>query len=134
MMGDENINRMESVLRDEVESYNELFKQRTKRLVLEVLTLYQSHCKSDELRIIGKQLMRSCTSVAANYRAVIRGGSDAEKYAKLCIVVEEADETVFWLELLAESFIIKHELLQPLIDESLEILKVMSAYKRKHKL
>jgi four helix bundle protein len=124
---------MESVLRDEIESYNELFKQRTKRLALEVLKLYRSHCHSDELKIIGKQLIRSCTSVAANYRAAVRARSDAEKYAKLCIVVEEADETVFWLELLAESLMIKVELLKPLIDESLEILKVMSAYKKKCK-
>jgi four helix bundle protein len=89
-------NHMESVLRDEIESYNELFKQRTKKLAIEVLKLYRSHCKSEELRIIGKQLIRSSTSVAANYRAAIRARSDAEKYAKLCIVVEEADETVFW--------------------------------------
>ncbi|HLF65554.1 MAG TPA: four helix bundle protein [Saprospiraceae bacterium] len=124
---------MESVLREEQESYNELFRHRTKQLALEILKLYRSHCQTDELRIIGKQLIRSVTSVAANYRAVIRARSDAEKHSKLCIVVEEADETVFWLELLTESIIINASLLKPLMDEALEILKVMSAYKKKYK-
>ncbi len=59
--------------------------------------------KSDEIYIIGKQLLRSCTSIAANYRAVNRARSQKERYAKMCIVVEEADETLFWLELLGES-------------------------------
>jgi len=124
---------MKSGLRNGNRSYNELFKQRTKQLALAVLKLYQAHCKSDELRLLGKQLMRSATSVAANYRAATRARSDAEKYAKLCIVVEEADETVFWLELLEEGMLIDSLSLKPLIDEAFEILMVMSSYKKKCK-
>jgi four helix bundle protein len=75
--------------------YNELFKRRTKALALDVIRLYGTLRKSDEVRIIGKQMMRSVTSVAANYRASIVARSDREKYAKRCIVVEEADETLF---------------------------------------
>ncbi len=57
-------------------------------------------------RILGKQLPRSATSVAANYRAVCRSGSKAEFFSKLSITVEETDETLFWLELLSESGIV----------------------------
>ena len=62
--------------------------------------------KIDTSYIIKKQLISSVTSVAANYRAVCRARSDAEFYSKLCIVVEESDESVFWLELIKESEIL----------------------------
>lgn len=57
---------------------------------------------SDKVSVIRKQIFRSAGSVAANYRAMCRARSDKEKYAKICIVVEEADETVFWLEVIQE--------------------------------
>src|SRR5690625_4858080 len=84
----------------------EPFKKRTKQLSLKVMTLYQSLPKSDETRIIGKQLSRSATSVAANYRAACRFRSDAEFFSKISIVVEEVKETLFWLEILIEAQII----------------------------
>lgn len=73
--------------------------------------------------------MRSGASVAANYRAVCRARSDRERYAKLCIVVEEADETQFWLELLIESDLIQADVLTNICKEIDEIVKVMGTYK-----
>ena len=111
------------------EGYNEVFRQRTKQLALDILKLYKAYCLSDDSKLLGRQLIRSATSVAANYRASIRARSSAEKFSKLCIVVEEADETVFWLELLNESALIKTQAVNPILTEATEILKVMSSYR-----
>ena len=105
--------------------YRDDLKQRTKMFALRVIKVYQSLPKTTEARIIGKQLLRSATSTAANYRAACRARSNAEYYSKISIVIEEADETMFWLELLWESNIIKQELLQNLYDENEEILKIV---------
>ena len=105
--------------------YRERLKQRTKLFALRVIRLYQSLPKTTIDQIIGKQMLRSATSVAANYRAACRARSNADFYSKICIVVEETDETMFWLELLWEADIVKQELLQDLYQESEEILKIM---------
>jgi len=73
---------------------------------------------------LGKQLLRSSTSVAANYRSVCRSRSKAEFIARLGIVVEEIDETVFWLELLVESGILSASRLKDLQSESNELLAI----------
>ena len=79
--------------------YNEKYRQRTKKFAVAIIVFYAKHCKqTEELRVIGKQLLRSGTSVAANFRAVTRGRSHAERFSKMCIVVEEIDETQFWFE------------------------------------
>ena len=80
-----------------------------------------------------QQLTRSASSVAANYRAATRGRSDAEYFSKICIVVEEADETLFWLEYLIEINVIKRAESLPLIDEVTQLVKLFSAIKRKMK-
>lgn len=116
-----------------MDNYNEIFKKRTKAMALEVLSLYREWEKTDEIRIIGKQLLRSATSTAANYRAVIRARSNAERYHKLCIVVEEADESLFWLEVLHEGRLVEIDKISPLISEVTEIVKVMSSYRNKYK-
>ena len=77
--------------------------------------------------VIDRQILRSATSMAANYRAVGRARSKAEFIAKIGIVIEEADETVFWLELLAESGIVKPEKLQEMLDEANQLLSIFSA-------
>lgn len=82
---------------------------------------------------MGKQLIRSATSTAANYRAVCIARSDREFYAKLSITVEEADETLFWLELFEETKKASLKELQPLMDEALEILKVLGSARRNSK-
>ena len=72
---------------------NESFRQRTQDAALRIIRLYQQSPRSGEAEVVGKQLLRSATSVAANYRASCRARSGAEYFAKLSICVEEADET-----------------------------------------
>jgi four helix bundle protein len=105
--------------------YRNELKQRTKQFSLRVIKLYQSLPKTTEAQIIGKQLFRSATSVGANYRAACRSRSNAEFHSKISIVIEETDETMFWMELLWEADIIKQSLLQNLYNENEEILKIM---------
>jgi len=100
-------------------------KSRTKQFVLDSIKLYQSLPKTEEAKIIGRQFMRSSSSIGANYRAACRSRSRAEFYAKLSIVIEEADETVFWLEILTESNILNHPA-SSLIKEANEILAIMA--------
>ena len=105
--------------------YRDELKQRTKQFTLRVIKLFQSLPKNTEAQIIGKQLFRAATSVGANYRAACRARSNAEFHSKISIVIEEADETMFWLELLWEADIIKQALLQNLYNENEEILKIL---------
>ena len=105
----------------------EELKNRTKQFAIRIVRLFRALPKSDETRIIGKQVLRSGTSVAANYRAVCRARSRAEFIAKIGIVVEEADETVFWLELLIETETVGPNLLNNLLDEANELLAIFAA-------
>lgn len=77
-----------------------------------------------------KQAIRSATSIAANYRAACRARSYKEKYAKMCIVVEESDETQFWLEMLLDSKFLSQESFNYLHNECTEIVMVMTTYKK----
>lgn len=86
--------------------------------------------KTDEARIIGKQLLRSATSVAANYRAVCRARSRADFVAKMGVVVEEADETEFWLELLCDYGTMQKDRLKNLNQEASELLAIFAASQR----
>ena len=81
--------------------------------------------KTIEGRVIGNQLIRSGTSVGANYRAACRARSKAEFIAKLGVVIEEADESAFWLEIIIESNLLKKELIKPLLNETNEIIAIM---------
>src|SRR5579875_2307454 len=113
------------------EDFNEVFRNRSKAVALEVIRLTATLPSNDACFIIRKQLIRSITSVAANFRAVCRGRSDKEKFAKLCIVVEEADESLFWIEMLEESNFIAMEKTALAKKETEEILKVMASYRKK---
>jgi len=104
----------------------EAFKTRTKQFALRVVRLFQNLPKTEEARIMGKQLLRSSTSVAANYRAVCRARSKAEHFAKLSICVEEADETLFWIEMLREAEIVPSGRIQDLENEAEEILSILA--------
>ena len=110
----------------------EELKQRTKRFAIEIINIYKIFSKSDEGRIVGKQLLRSASSMAANYRAACRARSKAEFYSKLSIVVEESDESVFWLEIIAEANIPNAEKLNltNLSDEAFELLKIFSSSRK----
>jgi four helix bundle protein len=102
-------------------------KERTKQFALRVIRLCRALPRSEEARIIGRQLLRSGTSVGANYRAACRARSKAEFVAKLEIVLEEADETVFWLELLQESDIVTARKLGSLAQEARELTSIFVA-------
>ena len=78
----------------------EQLRERTKLFAIRIVRLFRALQKTAEGRVLGRQLLRSGTGVAANYRAACRARSRPEFIAKIGIVVEEADETVFWLELL----------------------------------
>lgn len=104
---------------------NEELNRRTKHFALRVIRLYKALPKTDEARIIGKQVLRSGTSVAANYREASRARSDAELRSKFGIVEQELDETMLWLELLVESGIIRQELMADLYAEAEELLKII---------
>lgn len=110
-----------------METLSEQLKQRTKQFPLDVIRLFRSLPRTEEARVIGRQLLRSATSVAANYRATRRARSRAEFLAKLGIVVEEADETVLWIELLKESNIVDIDKILPLEDESNQLLALFAA-------
>ncbi|GEN67256.1 four helix bundle protein [Chryseobacterium rhizosphaerae] len=84
-----------------------------------------------DLSIIRKQIIRSATSVAANYRAVSRARSEKEKFAKICIVVKEIDETQLWLEIIEELEYVNPEKILYLKTECEELVKVMTKYKFK---
>lgn len=100
-------------------------KQRTKQFALRVLKLVAVLPNNIPGRVVGNQLVRAGTSVASNYRAACRGRSRAEFVAKLGIVIEEADESAFWLELIIESSLLRAKLVQPLLDEANELTRIM---------
>ena len=102
-------------------------RERTKQFALRIIRLYVSLPSSTEAQVIGKQLLRSGTSVAANYREARRGRSRTEVRAKLGIVEQELDESMLWLELLSESGIFPNERLGPLLTETDELLRIMVA-------
>lgn len=109
---------------------SEELKKRTKRFAIRIVKMFRCLPKTEEAKIIGRQVLRSGTSVAANYRAVCRARSTAEFIAKMGIVVEEADETVFWLELLVETEIVPEVKMKELLLEANEILAIFAASQR----
>lgn len=108
----------------------EKFKDRTKKYSLLAIKLYKRLPKSEESSIIGRQFLRSALSVGANYRAVCRARSKAEFFSKLSICVEEADEVVFWVEILRESDILNDETIQSFEKEGREILAVLTTARK----
>lgn len=109
----------------------EALKERTKRFALNVIAFCKHLPKTEESKIIRSQLIRSATSVGANYRAASRARSDAEFYSKISIVVEEADESLFWLELIEESQMATNNMLTQLIDESRQLVKIINTIRHK---
>ena len=109
----------------------EQLRSRTKAFALRILRLYRvlPTAKADA-QVLGKQLIRSGTAVAANYRAACRSRSKAEFIARIGVVLEEADETVFWLELLSESGLVPAERLAALLEEARELSAIFGASQR----
>lgn len=98
---------------------------RTKAFAVQAIRFFGELPKTDEARVVGRQLLRAGTSVAANYRVVCRSKSDADFIHKLATVVEETDETLLWLELLEEAGICPTANLAPLKKEADELLRIM---------
>jgi four helix bundle protein len=105
----------------------QMFKDRTKKLALRIIRVVEALPKSQVTTIIGGQLLRCGTSVGSNYRAACRGKSTADIIAKLAIVEEEADETLYWMELLIESGVMPESKLKELMTEANEILSMIVA-------
>ena len=105
----------------------DLLKDRTKQFALQVIRLCRALPRSQEGSIITRQLLRSATSVGANYRAVCRARSTADFVSKLGIVLEEADETLFWIELLVESGATHPEKITSVRREANELVSIFVA-------
>jgi four helix bundle protein len=103
---------------------------RTKAFALRVIRLIDVLPRSTAGQVIGRQLLRSATSVGANHRAACRAQSHADFAAKLSIVVEETDESLYWLELLEESSLITPEKLAELLKEANELLAISVAARK----
>jgi four helix bundle protein len=108
-------------------------KQRTKLSAIRIVKLFRSLPHTPDAQTLGKQVLRSGTSAAANYRAVCRARSKAEFISKIGTVVEEADETVFWLELLNETDVLRPERSVDLLKEANELLAIFGASLRTSK-
>ncbi len=103
------------------------FKRRTKDIALRIIKVVETLPRTWSAEIIGKQLLRSGTSVGANYRAACRGKSTADILHKLAIVEEEADESLYWIELLIESKLVPEKKLTVLFNDINEIVAMTVA-------
>lgn len=103
------------------------FRRRTFEFGIRVIRLVESLPKTDGARVIGKQLLRCATAVGANYRAAARGRSRADFIAKMGIVEEECDESLYWLEMLVDLRLISGSRSRNLRDEANEILSIVVA-------
>ncbi len=106
---------------------SEALKKRTKEFAKRMINLCRQLPNTQEARLIGNQLFRAGTSVGANYRAVCRARSKADFIAKLGLVLKEADESLYWLEILDETGITKTELVTPLMAEANELVAIFVA-------
>ncbi len=102
-------------------------QDRTKEFAVRIIKAFAKLPKDEATRVIGRQFLRSGTSLAANYRAACRARSGADFISKISVVTEEADETLFWLELLINSELITTKKVQSLMAECEELLKIFSA-------
>ncbi len=100
---------------------------RTKQFALRIIRLCRTLPRGLDAWAIGRQLIRSGTAVAANYRAACRSRSPEEFASRMAVVLEEADESAFWLELLADAEIVRLELLADLRNEADQLVKIFSA-------
>ena len=106
---------------------------RTKAYALRIIRLYAALPKTTEAQVMGKQALHSGTSVGAQYREARRAKSDADFVSKIESGLQELDETAYWLELLGEAAIVKKELLQPLLNETQELIAIFVTMDKKVK-
>ena len=101
--------------------------KRTKKFALAIMDFVDLLPNNSKGKVLGNQLLRSATSVGANYRAANRGKSKAEFIAKIGIVEEEADESCYWLELMIEGRLVKKEDAEALLEEATQLTKIFAA-------
>jgi four helix bundle protein len=109
--------------------FNEMFRKRTMMFALNVIQFVETVPNNPATRVMTYQLVKAATSVGANFKAFCRGRSKNEHHSKICIVVEEADESVFWLQLFELTKYGDQTLLVWLIPESIEITKIATSIK-----
>ena len=112
-----------------LEKHHEL-RNRSKLFALRVIRMSEVIPTTRAANVINNQILRSATGMASNYRATGLARSKAEFIAKLGVVLEEADETVFWLEMLADSGVVKPAKLRELLAEANEFVQIFSASRR----
>jgi len=108
-------------------------RERTKQLALRIIRLYVALPKTTEAQVIGKQVLRSGTSVGAHYREAQRAKSNADFINKMENGLQELDETAYWLELLEEAGIVSARRLKPLRDETNEFIAIFVTIVKKVK-
>jgi four helix bundle protein len=101
--------------------------ERTKQFSLRIVRLVDALPRRKSATVIGNQLLRSATSIGANYRAARRGRSRADFISKLNIALEEADESLYWLELLSEARLMATPLLADLLDEANQLVAMLTS-------
>ena len=118
----------------DVNEFNQVMRVRTRNFAIRVFKISDMLKLNELSRIPIKQLIRSSSSVAANYYSATRGRSEAEYYSKICIVVEENDEVMFWLDFLREVGVLNPAQSKDLLTEAEELLRIFSSIKKKLKL
>jgi len=114
----------------EKEIFIENLKKRTKKFAVDIIAFCETLQSSKSTPVVTYQLIKAATSVGANYRAACRARSKAEFFSKMCIVVEEADESEYWLEVIDETKLSNEKIeLKRLLNESNEILRIMTKAK-----
>ena len=108
----------------------QMMLKRTKHLAISIIKLTHKFPSKTAYWVIGKQIVKSSTSTATNYNTTNLARSRKEFYAKLCIVVEECNETIIWLNILEEADLIKPEDVRDLIKETTELLSILSKSKK----
>ena len=112
------------------DKFIEELKQRTKKFAVDVILFCETLKNSKASSVITYQLIKSATSTGANYRAACRGRSKSEFFSKICIVVEESDESIYWLEVIEEANLSNDtKELERLTKEAIEISKIMTKAK-----
>ncbi len=111
-------------MKDEIRPNRQDLRKRTKEFALAIIRLYSSLPKTTEAQVLGKQVLRSGTSVGAQYREAQRAKSDADMISKFEGALQELDETEYWLELLQDAGIVPAEKIKPLVAETNELIAI----------
>ncbi len=112
------------------EEFAEQFKKRTKEFVVRATHLYRALPRTGDAQIFGNQLLRAASAVGANYRAACRARSSEEFFSKMSIVIEEADESCFWMEIIVDTGLIPVNRVESLLKEGYEILSVVTSARK----